>query len=113
MTRLIRRAVWQDGLRFREVLAVEAGIALSAFGPPIEIAEFHVKHGGLQGVETRIFAGPLMNILRDTSVNAQCPELFRDRFVIRSEHPSVAERAEIFCRKKPEAADFAHRAGAA
>jgi hypothetical protein len=74
--------------------------------------ELDDQHGGLQLVETEVATDQRMVVLRFSAVDAQDSHAFVQGSVVADTHAGVAERAEVFRRKKRQAADIADAAGA-
>jgi hypothetical protein len=84
---------WGGGKGF----AVKAGFG-SAFGAPeVEVGEFDVEDGGLDGVDAEVATDVGVKVARFHAVVAEATHFCRECIVLTGDHSGVTEGAEIFC----------------
>src|SRR3984893_2026130 len=71
--------------------------------------ELDAEYGGLDRVETRIYAGAGADITLAPAVLPNFPQRCRERGIVRNDHAAVAKCSEVFCRIKAEASNITER----
>ncbi len=111
---------WLDGQRERsefrgvgECLAIPAGFCAAFGAPEVEVWEFDVQHGGLDGVDAEVTPDVGVEVAWLHAVVPEAAHLCRERIVFTGHHSGVAERSEIFGRVEGVPACFADGAGGA
>jgi hypothetical protein len=83
--------------RVCECFAVPTGFG-SAFGAPeVEVWEFDVEDGGLDGVDAEVAPDVGVEVARFHAVVAKATHFCRECVVLTGDHSGIAEGAEIFC----------------
>src|SRR5258708_21354590 len=92
---------------------IERRVLLPARRPAVQAKELDLQDRGLDGVQTEVAAHHFVIVLGIRAVVSQDTHLLRQGRIVSHDRSAIAERPEVFRRKEREAANRAHRAGAA
>src|SRR4029079_17598294 len=89
----------------RQCLIVPTRVLTTAYGPILQVTEFHTEHGGLQAVQSAVDAFEVVIVFFRSSVVREHPGSIRPLLVVGDERTAIAVSAKVFPRIETERGD--------
>ena len=90
---------------------IEIGPLATPLAPLIEVGEFDLKNGGLDGIDAKVSADQGVEVAWFHAVIPKCPHFGREGVIVADDHSCIAEGSEVFGGVEGEPAGLADGTG--